>query len=304
MPEAPLRRSLLYVPGSSPKMIEKSFAGLVDGIILDLEDAVSPGEKETARTNVAACLARPRPPGKEMLVRINAVGSAHGLRDLLAVIPQRPDTIVIPKADVASVVAVDRIVAALEEERGLAPKTIGLIALMETAASIINAAAIAAAAPRLTGLQFGAEDLTKELGIPRTAVGDELHHARSALVFAGCANGIDILDTPFADHADIEALSAETRRVKAIGMTGKTCIHPKQVEVVNAVFTPTAAEIDHARRVLAAFEQAVAEGKGACSLDGRMIDAPIAARARKILEKARSIDIRREAAVSTSEPAN
>ncbi|NVO14387.1 MAG: CoA ester lyase [Rhodoplanes sp.] len=281
-----LRRSLLYVPGSSPKMIARAFDVPADGIIFDLEDAVAPPEKECARAAVATALDAPRDGRKEILVRVNAVTSPLGLRDLLAVVPKRPDTIVVPKADAVSILAADVVIGALEQELGLPPGTIGLVPLMETAASIVDAAAIVAAASRVTGLQFGAEDLTKELGIARTTVGDELHHARSTLVFAGRARGISIIDTPFVHHADPAALVAETERVKGLGMTGKTCIHPNQVAAVNAVFTPTDDEVAQARRVVAAFAEATAAGKGACSLDGKMIDPPVAERARKLLDKA------------------
>lgn len=289
---ASLRRSLLYVPGSSPRMIAKSLGVDADAIIFDLEDAVSPPEKEAARQRVAEAIGAARQTGREIVVRVNLVASHLGLHDILAIVPQRPDTLIVPKADAAAMIAADTIVGAIEAQLGWEAGTIGLIPLMETAAAIADAAAIINAVPRIDGVQFGAEDLTKELGIARTAVGDELHHARSVLAFAGRARGIDVIDSPFVDVADTDALTAETRRVKALGMTGKTCIHPDQVAVVNRVFSPSPEEIAQARRIVEAFDGALREGKGACALDGKMIDNPIAERARQILGKAERIGAR------------
>ncbi len=280
-----LRRSLLYVPGSSGRMIEKSLGADADSLIFDLEDAVSPQEKDNARRNVADAIPRARETGKEIIVRINAADSCLGIRDLLEVVPQRPDAVIVPKAAEGAIVTADTVIGAIERELGWENGAVALVPLMETADSIVRAATIVGAARRVDGVQFGAEDLTKELGVARTSPGDELQYARSVLVFVGRARGLDVIDSPFVDHADAASLEAEARHVRALGMTGKTCIHPAQIETVNAAFTPAADEVAHARRVVEAFEQALRLGKGACSLDGKMIDNPIAERARQLLAK-------------------
>ena len=286
MNQIPLRRSLLYVPGSSSKMIAKSFEVEADGIIFDLEDSVSWQEKENARKNVIQAIGRAKKTGKEIIVRINVVNSHLGIHDILEVVPQEPDAIIIPKAEESSMITADTMIGAIEREMGWDVNKIHLIPLMETADSIVNASKIVCAASRINGLQFGAEDLTKELCIIRTSGGDELQYARSVLVFAGRARDIDIIDSPFVDFANAQGLIAETKRIKALGMTGKTCIHPNQVAVVNDLFSPAPEELVQARRVVEAFELSVKQGKGACTLDGKMIDSPVAERARQIIRKA------------------
>jgi len=286
MNQIPLRRSLLYVPGSSSKMIAKSFEVEADGIIFDLEDSVSWQEKENARKNVIQAIGRAKKTGKEIIVRINVVNSHLGIHDILEVVPQEPDAIIIPKAEESSMITADTMIGAIEREMGWDVNKIHLIPLMETADSIVNASKIVCAASRINGLQFGAEDLTKELCIIRTSGGDELQYARSVLVFAGRARDIDIIDSPFVDFANAQGLIAETKRIKALGMTGKTCIHPNQVAVVNDLFSPAPEELVQARRVVEAFELSVKQGKGACTLDGKMIDNPVAERARQIIRKA------------------
>jgi citrate lyase subunit beta / citryl-CoA lyase len=281
-----LRRSLLYVPGNSMRMITKSFDTDADSLIFDLEDSVSLSEKLNARAGVVECLEKTTQRTKEIIVRINALDTALGLQDLLAIVPKKPDAIIIPKANEAALVTADTIIGAIERDMQFARDSIGLIPLMETADSIVNVTQIVGAARRITAAQFGAEDLTKELGIDRSAHGDELQYARSALIFAGCARGIDILDTPFPNYSDVAALAVETERVRALGMTGKTCIHPCQIASVNSAFTPAVEQVTQARRIVSAFENALAEGKGAFSLDGKMVDAPIAERAQKVIDKA------------------
>jgi citrate lyase subunit beta/citryl-CoA lyase len=267
-------------------MIAKSFEVEADGIIFDLEDSVSWQEKENARKNVIQAIGRAKKTGKEIIVRINVVNSHLGIHDILEVVPQEPDAIIIPKAEESSMITADTMIGAIEREMGWDVNKIHLIPLMETADSIVNASKIVCAASRINGLQFGAEDLTKELCIIRTSGGDELQYARSVLVFAGRARDIDIIDSPFVDFANAQGLIAETKRIKALGMTGKTCIHPNQVAVVNDLFSPAPEELVQARRVVEAFELSVKQGKGACTLDGKMIDNPVAERARQIIRKA------------------
>ncbi|WP_458398730.1 HpcH/HpaI aldolase/citrate lyase family protein [Anaerotignum sp.] len=278
-----VRRSLLYVPGSSEKKMEKALQIDADGIIFDLEDAVSISEKDAAREMVAAML--PKVEHQEKIVRINAMDTFWGIEDLKMILKAQPDTIILPKANVDHVKMADQIMTVLEEHYGLPIGGIGLIPLLETTDGILNARAIIGAAARVNGVQLGAEDLTKELSVARTREGGEIGFARSMMACAGCAEKVDIIDTPFTGIHDLEGLEADTEKAKTFGITGKTCIYPTHVEVINRLFSPTTEAVDHARRLLAAFDEAIAEGKGACMFEKKMIDQPVADRARKLIEK-------------------
>lgn len=270
-------RTALYVPGSSPRMIEKSRTVDVDVVILDLEDAVSAGEKASARARVAEELRREA--SMSRWVRINPVDSAEHLDDLRAVLPTSPDGILLPKADPESVAALDRFL----DNTGAEGANVPVIALVETARGLLEVAALCRASSRLTGLQLGAEDLTAELGVERTAGGEEIRFARHQLALAAHAHGLMAIDTPNLTIGDDEALRADTAIARSCGMTAKTCIHPAQVPVVEAAFRPDPDEITWARRVVAVAVRAAREGKGAVALDGQMVDAPVVARARRIL---------------------
>lgn len=270
-------RTALYVPGSSPRMIEKSRTLEVDVIIFDLEDAVSAGEKASARARVADELRREA--SMMRWVRINPVDSAEHLDDLRAVLPASPDGILLPKADPESLAALDRLL----DNAGAEAANVPVIALVETAKGLLEVAALCRASSRLTGLQLGAEDLTAELGVERTAGGEEIRFARHQLALAAHAHGLMAIDTPNLTIGDDDALRADIAIARSCGMTAKTCIHPAQVPVAEAAFLPDPAEIAWADRVLAAAEQAALEGKGAVALDGQMIDAPVVARARRLL---------------------
>ena len=285
-----IRRSLLYTPGSDARKIEKSLTLESDGVIFDLEDAVSPDQKPAARATVAQFLRdRERSARKELLVRVNQVATDLGIQDILAVTPSRPDTLVIPKACPRDIITADVIISGLEASLGLKIGSVGMIPLIETAEGLEQVTEILKAAPRITGVQLGAEDLTKELGITRTKAGAEIAYARNRLTIAGRACGIDVIDTPFADYNDETGLIDDIAYCKSIGMTAKTAIHPGQIRHINAAFTPTDDEVADARAIVEAYEAAVARGLGACSFNGKMIDVPIAERARKILDTAARI---------------
>ena len=290
MSEKFIRRSLLYTPGSSVKMLNKAVDCTADAVIVDLEDAVSVAEKDTARENLCEFMPRLKRPGREMIVRVNAMDSAWGVRDILAIVPGMPDAVIVPKADEKALVTADYLLTAAELENGLPVGGIRLIPLFETTYAIANAYEVLGASPRVDGVQLGAEDLTKEQEIERTAAGDEIFYARSRLAFAARARGIDIIDTPYTGIRDLEGLRSDALKAKNIGFTGKTCIHPDHIGVINEVFSPSAEAVEFSRGVAAAMEQGIAEGKGAVMYQGKMIDAPIAERARKILQKAERID--------------
>ncbi|HWQ80613.1 MAG TPA: CoA ester lyase [Anaerovoracaceae bacterium] len=281
-----IRRSLLYVPGSSGKMLSKSVDLNADSIIADLEDAVSMTEKDAARETISEFIPRIQAAGKEAVVRVNAMNTFFGVKDLIAVAEMKPNAVIVPKADVLSVKMADNILSGLEEHLELSKGSIHIIPLLETAAGIMDAVNIVGASPRINGVQLGAEDLTKELGIKRTAAGDEIAFARQRLVYAACAYNVDCFDTPFTGIKDMEGLGEDACSAAAMGFTGKTCIHPAHIDAINRVFSVSGEEINHARRLVEAFEIAVSRGKGACMFEGKMIDAPIAERARKLLSKA------------------
>lgn len=280
------RRSLLYIPGSSQKMLNKAKDIQADAVILDLEDAVSMAEKDQARENVAQILPELCGKEKEIIVRINAADTYWCYQDVAAVAPKGINAVVVPKADEKSLIAVDLLLGAVERENGMEPGSVGMIPLFETTYAIANAYQVLGAAARIDGVQLGAEDLTKEQEIVRTSQGAEILYARQQLAMAAKARGIDILDTPYVNIHDLDGLRADTELVKSIGFTGKTCIHPSHIAPINQVFSPTEAEIAYARGVVEAFEASVKEGKGACMYENKMIDKPVAERAQRLLNKA------------------
>jgi len=267
-------------------MIEKSMSLSADSVIFDLEDAVSLSEKDQARKNVAESIGRLKETGKEAIVRVNAMDSILGIQDLLAIAEKRPDTILVPKADEKALTVADTLLSDLEEQYGIENGSIKLLPLLETSYGIVNAYSILGVSSRINGVQLGAEDLTKELGIVRTQKGDEIQYARSTMAYAGCARGIDVIDTPYTGIGDEEGLIFDTERARSLGITGKTCIHPGQIDTVNRLFTPPQDAVEKARRIISAFNAALAEGKGACMFEGKMIDSPIAVRAMKLVAKA------------------
>lgn len=284
-----LRRSLLYVPGSSQKMISKAQTITADAVIFDLEDAVSISEKDQARDNVTRALSEMKNSGKEIIVRINAMDTLWGYKDIMAIASLYPDAIILPKANENSLITADMMLGAMEKELGAELYTIKLIPLFETTYSIANAYQVLGATPRIDGVQLGAEDLTKEQEITRTTSGAEILYARQQLAMAARARCIDIIDTPYTGIKDLDGLKKDTELVKSIGFTGKTCIHPTHIEVINEVFSPTAEEIENANGILAAFEEAINDGKSACMYKNKMVDAPVAERAERIIKKAKRI---------------
>lgn len=289
MAKRSIRRSLLYIPGSSAKMLGKIGSVAADAVILDLEDAVSAEEKDSARGNVAEALKTYADSGRELICRINAADTLWCYKDILAVTGESLSAVVVPKANERFLCAVDLMLTAAEREKGLTPGCIEMIPLFETSYAIANAWTVLAASARITAVQLGAEDLTKEQGIERTKEGAEFLYARQHLAITARARDLDILDTPYTDIRDLEGLETDTRLVKSLGFTGKTCIHPSHIETINRIFSPTPEEAAYARGVADAYAAAVAEGRGACMYQGKMIDKPVAERAEKLLQKAEAL---------------
>jgi citrate lyase subunit beta/citryl-CoA lyase len=283
-----LRRSLLFVPGSTPERIAKAIATAADGVILDLEDAVAPAEKARAREWVVAALRGVDFRGKERLVRVNALDGPWGSDDVAAVVPARPDAIVLPKTDAAErVLRLDDAVSAHERAGGLDPGRVRLCLIIETVTGVLNAVEVARASPRVSALFFGAGDLARETRGRLSASRASELYALSHVLFAARAAGLEALDSPYFDLASEAGLEAHTRFALELGYDGKAVIHPKQIEAVNRLFTPSPDAVEHARRVLAAYEAAEAGGAGALSLDGQFVDAVHVAMARETLARAR-----------------
>jgi citrate lyase subunit beta/citryl-CoA lyase len=268
-----LLRSLLFTPGNNLRMIAKGGALRADAVILDLEDAVPPDDKETARLFVRDSVPDAGRRGSKVFVRINAPSTGLSGEDLKWCVQPGLAGIMLPKSegaeDVASLAAE---LEKLEAERGLEKGSLGILPLVESARGLVNAAAVAAASPRVRAVAFGGVDFTRDMGVALTAEGTELLVPRATLAIAARAAGVAALDTPCIDVGDPARLAAEARTARGLGFRGKLLIHPSQVGPVNEAFSPTAAEAAAARRIVEAFEKARAAGSGAIALDGKMID--------------------------------
>ena len=283
---ARVQRSELAVPGSSPKMFEKALNSTADFIFLDLEDAVSPNDKVTARENVIKALKEMdwRGNGKTISVRINGLDTHYMYRDVVEIMCQAGefvDTLLIPKVGVSGdVYMVDCMVNQIEQERGL-KNQVGLECLIETALGMVNIEEIAQSSKRLEALHFGVADYAASLrartvvigGLNPDYPGDQWHHGLAKLVATCRAYGLRPIDGPFGDFNDPEGYINAAKRGAAIGIEGKWAIHPSQIEHANTVFSPPAKEVEKAHRIIEELAKAAAEGKGAAQLDGRMIDA-------------------------------
>lgn len=289
-----MRRSLLFLPGNNPNMLINGNCLGADAVIFDLEDAVAPAEKDAARILVRNTLRYIDFRGCETVVRINAVDTAYWQADIQAILPQKPQFILLPKVGSAQdILTVDAYISEAEAALNLESGAVGIIALIETALGVENAYAIASASPRVKALFLGAEDLTADLQCKRTKEGREIEYARTRLVVAARAAGIDVYDTPFTDVNDDEGIETDAALAKALGFSGKASISPRHVEVINRVFSPSLEEINYAYEVMEAIRMAKEMGKGAIALHGKMIDAPIVARAQRTIAMAEALGLDR-----------
>jgi len=291
-----LQRSELAVPGSSPKMFEKALNSNADYIFLDLEDAVSPNDKISARENIIKALKEInwREKGKTISVRINSLDTHYMYSDLVKIVEQtgdKVDTILVPKAGTASdVYMVDCLLTQIETNKKIKNK-IGIECLIETALGMLNIKEIAKSSERLEALHFGVADYAASLrartvvigGLNPDYPGDQWHHGLSQLVMTCRAYGLRAIDGPFGDFNDPDAYIASAKRAASIGIEGKWAIHPSQIDLANKVFSPPEAEVNKAKRILEELDKAAKEGKGAAQLDGRMIDAASARMAENIV---------------------
>jgi citrate lyase subunit beta/citryl-CoA lyase len=268
-------------------MLEKARTLPADAVILDLEDAVPSDEKPAARTMVREAV-ETGSYGSQVVVRINALNTGLGAIDLEAILSPGIQAICLPKAETAAEVThLASLLTALEGARGLPSGSVLLLLMVETALGVLNAFEMAKASERVRALCLGGEDLSLDLGAIRTQEGLELAHARAKVVVAARAAGVAPIDTVFTDLNDQDGLLADTRLARQLGYSGKLLIHPRQIETVHRAFAPSEEELAYARRVVEGFEATVAKGGGVFALDGKMIDAPIVARAREALAYAK-----------------
>ena len=293
MSDNELMRTSMYVGGTSPvKMIQAGFYN-EDCLVYDLEDSVSAGEKDAARLLVYHAVKEQRPKGKYILIRVNGLYSKELDEDLEAAVRAQPDAIRIPKVEYASEVKrVDEKITAIEKKAGLPEGGIKIWCNIESYLGVMNAQEIASASPRVVAMALGAEDFTASMNAQRTKPGWEIFYARNAVLIACRAAGISAQDAVFSDLNDEEGLKRDLEMTRTLGFDGKTCVHPRQIDTVNACFTPTAKEIRNAQRGLEALEEAARNRTGVCVLDGSMVDKPMELRARAVLAKAKAAGIK------------
>jgi citrate lyase subunit beta/citryl-CoA lyase len=288
-PKDRLRRSRLYVPGSEPKYFINAALHGPDAVILDLEDSVHQSEKDSARILVRNALRNVNFGACERMVRINQL--PLGLQDLADIIPETPDLILIPKVEHPGQVAeIDRMITELKLRNSI-NRSIWIMPILESALGIENASAIAGASPNVAAITIGLEDYTADLGVAKTPEGRESLFARSRLVNAAHASGVQAIDSVFGDVADMNGLKVWGENSRALGFEGMGCIHPAQIPVIHAAFAPSKIEIEKAQKIVAAYDEAQKHGLGVVSLGSKMIDQPVVNRALKLVERAKSMSL-------------
>jgi len=282
-----MRRSRLYVPGSEPKYFINAALHGSDGIIFDLEDSVHISEKDAARLLVRNALRAVDFLGCERMVRINQI--PLGLEDLDEIVPESPDLILIPKVESPQqLIEVDRRIAEIKADYGIT-RPVWLMPIVESALGIENAFSIATASPQIVALTIGLEDYTADLGAVKTLAGGESIYARQRVINAARAADVQAIDSVFSDVGDLEGLRAWTLNSRTLGFEGMGCVHPTQIPVIHEAFAPSAAEIERARRIVAAYDEAQKKGLGVVSLGSKMIDPPVVQRAVKVMAHARAM---------------
>ncbi len=291
-----LMRSLVFVPGNRANMLERALGFGADIIMVDLEDSVPPGEKAAAADLAIEWVPRLVAAGKRVMVRVNALDTGLAAGELAAVVGPELAGISIGKGGGAwDLQQVDRLLAPLEAKAGIAAGSIRVIPWIETAQAIVKVHEMATASPRIAGIAFGGEDYTNDMGVIRSDFGAECYYARSAVAVAARAAGVAALDGPFVGFRDPDGLRTDAGNARQMGYTGKFAIHPAQIDIINATFSPQPDDIAYARQVVAAWDAAEAAGRGSLSIDGRMVDVPVVKRAQNLL--ALVAEIERQTAV-------
>ena len=289
-----LRRTMMFVPGNNPAMMQDAFIYGPDSIMLDLEDSVTMTEKDAARLLVYKALRTIDYGGTEMVVRINPLNTPYGKKDIEAVVKAGVDVIRMPKTETADEVReVEAEIEKVEQEIGCLGRT-KIMAAIESALGIVNAYDIAIASKRMMGIALGAEDYCANLKTQRTPGGAELLLARETIVVAARAAGIDALDTVYSNLNDMETFRKEVELIKTLGFDGKSIINPRQIEVVNEVFAPKPKEIEKAQTIIAAIKEAERRGSGVIAVNGKMVDRPVVLRAQRTIDLAIASGILKE----------
>ena len=291
-----LRRSMLFLPGANAAMLSTSFVYKPDSIMFDLEDPVSIKEKDSARLLVAQTLKLPvyKEHGIETVVRINALNTPFGLKDLEAVVRAGVDVVRLPMTNSAEDIhELEAHVERIEKECGREVGSTKLMAAIESAQAVVNAVSIAKSSPRLIGIALAAFDYLVDMQTER-GDGTELFYARCAVLHAARVAGIDAFDVVYSNVNDDEGFLKEVNLIKKLGYNGKSLINPRQIELLHNAYAPTASEVENAKKVVEAAEEGERKGLGVVSLNGKMIDAPIITRAQKIIELAKYSGVRKE----------
>lgn len=283
----PALRSLLFIPGNRPNMLEKGFAAKADALVPDLEDSVPINEKTKAREVAAGFLPKLAQAGRTLIPRVNSLDTGWLEQDLAAMVGPHVYGVSVGKIqDPEDIVAIGKILDGLEKKAGLEQGSVRIVPWIETARAIVKLYDICVSSPRIIGVALGAEDLTTDMGIERREDDAEIEYASNVLCVAARAADVLAFDTPYFQFRDSEGLRRDALEAKRCGFKGKFAIHPAQIDIINDVFSPSAADIEHARRVVSAFEEAQRRGRGSTSLDGKVIDVPVVKRARALLELA------------------
>lgn len=284
-----LRRSMLFVPGNNPGMMSDAHIYGSDALMFDLEDSVAMREKDAARLLVYHALKTIHYGECEKVVRVNPLNTPYGKADIEAMVAAGAEVIRLPKTETAQDICdTEYEIERAEKKLGVPIGQTRMMAAIEGALGVINAYAIATASKRLIGIALGAEDYCANMKTNRSREGSELFYARSAIVVAARAAGVDALDTVFSDVNDEEQLVCETQAIKQLGFDGKSVINPRQIKPVHRVFTPTKTEIQKALRILGASKEAEKRGSGVVSLNGKMVDRPVVLRAERCIELAKA----------------
>ena len=285
-------RSLLFIPGNRANMLEKGFAAKADVLVPDLEDSVPVDEKANAREVVAGFLPKLAQAGRTLIPRVNSLDTGWLEQDLGAIVGPYVHGVSVGKIQgPEDITTIAKILAELEEKARLKPGSIRLVPWIETARAIVKLYDICVSSPRTIAVALGAEDLTNDMGIERREDDSEIEYASNVLCVAARAADVLALDTPYFQFRDSEGLRRDALKAKGCGFKGKFAIHPRQIDTINEVFSPSPAEIEHARQVVAAFEEAERRGRGSTSLEGKVIDVPVVKRARALLSMIKKFEV-------------
>jgi len=283
-------RSLLFVPGNQPRMLERAAGLKPDAFIPDMEDSVPLEEKANAREITASYLVNLAAGGTLVIPRVNSLDTGLLDDDLAGVVGKSIFGVSVGKIETPQdIAAISVKLEALERKAGIEVGSVNLIPWIETAMAIVHLYEICTASPRIVGVAFGAEDFTNDMGIERTESESETYFARNSIAVTARAANVLALDTPYFSFRDPDGLRENANTAKQYGFKGKFAIHPAQIDIINETFSPSDAEIEQARRVVEAFEEAVSRGRGSTSLDGMVVDVPVVKRAEAVLELAKSM---------------